>query len=243
METKKMTNTFAAAEVNRLELRVSASDVEVKEAAASGEIRVEAEHLDQGHYVCEVRDGKLVVSHKFKKAGMISLMNQETVHITLYMPAGMSFEHIVLEAGAGNVKMEEVPISCKEMSAEIGAGKWRAAKLSVTEKLSVQIGAGKVKLKEITVGSLSVDCGVGKSAYKGRVNRDITVNCGVGSCNFQLDNKETDFNYKLSCALGSIRLNGNKIGGLGSEKIYSDKKALGTAVLECGLGSIELNTV
>ena len=47
METK--TNTFAADEVKRLELRVAAADVEIKEAA-SREIRVDAEHTEEGQY-------------------------------------------------------------------------------------------------------------------------------------------------------------------------------------------------
>lgn len=97
-------------------------------------------------------------------------------------------------------------------------------------------------MKEITAGSLSVDCGVGESVYQGRVNGDLKVNCGVGSCKFELDNKESDFKYKLSCALGSIRLNGNKISCLGTQKIQSNGEALGKAVLECGLGSIALRT-
>ncbi len=110
------------------------------------------------------------------------------------------------------------------------------------KKLKVEIGAGKAKMKEITAGSLSVDCGVGESVYQGRVNGDLKVNCGVGSCKFELDNKESDFKYKLSCALGSIRLNGNKISCLGTQKIQSNGEALGKAVLECGLGSIALRT-
>ena len=48
---------------------------------------------------------------------------------------------------------------------------------------------------------------------------------------------------KLFCALGSIQLNGSKIGCLGTQKIHSDGKALGKAVLDCGLGSIEVDTL
>ncbi|MDE6364481.1 MAG: DUF4097 domain-containing protein [Lachnospiraceae bacterium] len=243
METKMKikTNTFAADEVNRLELRLAAADVEIKEAVGR-EIRVEAENLSEERYRCELRDGVLVVHYQFKNA-LINLPNQQTVHITLYIPSGMFFESIVLEAGAGKVGMEEVPLSCQKLNAEIGAGKWKAARLSVQKRLSVEIGAGKVKMKDVTAGSLSVHCGVGESVYRGRVNGELKVSCGVGSCKFQLENKECDFDYKLSCALGNIRLNGNKSGCLGNQKISSNGKVLGKAVLECGLGSIELDTL
>ncbi len=53
METKTKTdiktNTFAADAVKRLELRIVAAGVEVKEAAA-GEIRIEAENVEEGQY-------------------------------------------------------------------------------------------------------------------------------------------------------------------------------------------------
>lgn len=244
METKTKTdiktNTFAADDVKCLELRIAAAGVEVKEAAA-GEIRIEAENVEEGQYDCGVTEGTLAVHYQFKNA-LINLPNKQTVHITLYIPSGMFFENIVLDAGAGEVKMEEVPLSCQKLNVQIGAGKWKAAKLSVQKKLKVEIGAGKAKMKEITAGSLSVDCGVGESVYQGHVNGDLKVNCGVGSCKFELDNKESDFKYKLSCALGSIRLNGNKISCLGTQKIQSNGEALGKAVLECGLGSIALRT-
>lgn len=239
METK--TNTFAADEVKRLELRVAAADVEIKEAA-SRKIRVDAEHTEEGQYCCELRDGTLVVHYQLRNA-LINLSSHPTVRITLYIPSGMFFASIVLEAGAGKVRMEEVPLSCEKLNADIGAGKWKAAGLLVQKKLDVEIGAGKAKMTDVTAGSLNVHCGVGKSVYKGRVNGDLKVSCGVGSCKFRLENKESDFDYKLSCALGSIQLNGSKIGCLGTQKIHSDGKALGKAVLDCGLGSIEVDTL
>ena len=239
METK--TNTFVADEVKCLELRVAAASVEIKEAA-SGEIRVVAENTEEGQYRCELRDGTLVVQYQFRNA-LINLPSHPTVHIILYIPLGMFFTDIVLEAGAGKVRMEEVPLSCEKLNADIGAGKWKAAGLLVQKKLDVEIGAGKAKMTEVTAGSLNVRCGVGKSIYKGRVNGDLKVSCGVGSCKFRLENKESNFDYKLSCALGSIQLNGSKIGCLGTQKIHSNEKVLGKAVLDCGLGSIEVDTL
>ncbi|MDE6055901.1 MAG: hypothetical protein K2G55_19585, partial [Lachnospiraceae bacterium] len=94
----------------------------------------------------------------------------------------------------------------------------------------------------VTAGRLNVECGVGSSVYKGRVNGDIRVNCGVGSCSFQLDNKESDFNYDVSCAVGSVKINDNRLKSFASKKSYKNDLALGTAVFECGLGSIEFRT-
>ena len=77
----------------------------------------------------------------------------------------------------------------------------RAAGLQVSGRLDLQVGAGEVKMKTATVGTLNLECGVGACVYRGCVNEDIKVDCGVGSCKFELDNKESDFNYDVSCAL------------------------------------------
>lgn len=91
METKTKTdiktNTFAADDVKCLELRIAAAGVEVKEAAA-GEIRIEAENVEEGQYDCGVTEGTLAVHYQFKNA-LINLPNKQIVHITLYIPSGM----------------------------------------------------------------------------------------------------------------------------------------------------------
>ncbi len=93
------------------------------------------------------------------------------------------------------------------------------------KKLKVEIGAGKAKDEgdHSRQPQRRLRCGR-EVSIRGRVNGDLKVNCGVGSCKFELDNKESDFKYKLSCALGSIRLNGNKISCLGTQKRNTVKR-------------------
>ncbi|MDE7273262.1 MAG: DUF4097 domain-containing protein, partial [Lachnospiraceae bacterium] len=238
MGTEVSVNTFAVSDVKDLEIRIAAADVRTKEAAGE-EIRVEAKNLRDGRYTCEQNGGKLVVAHEIEGIGNFHRWNDET-QIVLYLPEGMRLDSIVLEIGAGEVRMDAGSISCSDMDVEIGAGKWKAANLSVSGELNVKIGAGKAKMKRVTAGSVNIECGVGSSVYKGRIGGDIRVGCGVGSCSFQLENKEGDFNYDVSCAMGSVTINNNKIRSFASRKRYKSETALGTAVLECGLGSIEM---
>lgn len=241
METEMKVNTFAAEEVKSLKMHVAAAKVRT-EAAADGEIRVEARNLHDGRYVCELQSGKLVIAYKLEGIMHIPRFAKEETEIRLYMPSSLVLDHVVLEIGAGEMRMEEVPISCSKMKVEIGAGKWKAAQLLVSDGLKVEIGAGKAKMKGVTAGRVNIGCGVGSCVYKGRINGDVRVDCGVGSCDFQLENKESDFNYDVSCAVGSININGKKIKSVTARNTCKSEKALGTAVLECGLGSIEWRT-
>lgn len=241
MEKEVRVDTFAADDVKNLDLRIAAAAVRTEEAAGR-EIRVEARNLQGGRYTCELRSGKLVIVYKMEGVIHLHRLGQEETEILIYLPANLSLGHVTLEIGAGSMCMDAVSISCDNMEVEIGAGKWKAAHLSVSDSLNVEIGAGKAKMRGITAGRLNIECGVGSSVYKGRVDGDIKVNCGVGSCGFQLENKESDFNYDVSCAVGSIKINGSKLKSFASKKSFRSESALGTAVLECGLGSIEFRT-
>ena len=240
METKK--NTFMPDTIKNLEIRVAVANVQIKRSEDTL-IRVEAANLQDMDYICEVRNQKLVVLYGVEGKKHLINFNWKEAQIVLYFPKGKTFEHVALEIGAGNMDTKEVPVLCNEMEAEIGAGKWRAARLQVSGRLDLQVGAGEVKMKAATVGTLNLECGVGSCIYRGYIIQDIKVDCGVGSGKVQLDNKESDFNYDVSCALGNVRINKSGIRCLGSKKIYSDRKAKGTVTLKCGLGNIELDTI
>lgn len=241
MDKKMCKDAFFADDVKRLALRIATATVRTEETAG-GEIRVEARNLEEDRYTCELRSGKLVVAYKTDGIVNLPRFGGDQAEIVLYLPAGLSLEDVVLEIGAGSMVLDTVPFSCASMDVEIGAGKWKAAHVSVAGRLNVEIGAGKAKMKDVTAGSLNIDCGVGSSVYKGRVNGDINADCGVGSCRFQLANKESDFNYDVSCAMGSVTINGNRLRSFASRKTCKNDSALGTAVFECGLGSIEVRT-
>lgn len=240
METKK--NTFMPEMIKNLEIRVVVANVQIK-CSEDALIHVEAENLQELDYTCEMRDQKLVVLYGVEGKKHLVNFNWKEAQIVLYFPKGKVFEHIALEIGAGNMSMKEIPVLCNEMETEIGAGKWRVARLQVLGRLNLQVGAGEVKMKAAAVGTLNLECGVGSCIYRGCVTEDIKVDCGVGSCKFELDNNESDFNYDVCCALGNVRINKSSIRCLGSKKIYSDRKAKGTATLKCGLGNIELDTI
>lgn len=237
METGMKVDTFAAEDVKNLKMDIAAAKVRA-EVAADGEIRVEAKNLHDGKYTCELQSGKLVITYRLK--GMMHI--HRTGEIILYLPADLVLDHVSLEIGAGNMCMEGVPIICSKMKVEIGAGKWKAERLTVSEKLKVEIGAGKAKMKSVTAGRVNIDCGAGTCIYKGRINGDIKVGCGVGTCSFQLENRESDFNYDISCAMGSVMINRNKIKSFATQRTYKNENALGTAELECGIGSIVWST-
>ena len=50
------------------------------------------------------------------------------------------------------------------------------------------------------------------------------------------------FAMQSAALLGKVRVNDNKISAFGTGKMQTGKGTLGTVVLECGMGNIEVET-
>lgn len=110
----------------------------------------------------------------------------------------------------------------------------------VFEKIDLNMGAAYCVAEDITTDKLEIDAGVGSIQYTGRVNGDMEVEAGIGDVRVTLQGKETDFNYKLKCGVGSIQVGSNSYSSLGMEHSM-DNQAGRSMDLECGVGSIEVN--
>jgi hypothetical protein len=244
MEQEKRIDMFAVDQVADLLISASCANIAFQETSGS-EIRVEAEELENGRYFCTLKGKRLEISYDIHKMVFVNI-HRKNAKITVYLPKEQimnhKFENVKFVIGAGDLSIKNIPFSCKSLNAEIGAGKWEAKLLAVSERLYIEIGAGSVKMKKTTAGSLEVDCGAGNCVYKGRVNGNIKINCGVGNCKLYLENEESDFRYAVSSALGKVRVNDNKISAFGTGKMQTGKGTLGTVVLECGMGNIEVET-
>lgn len=236
MNSEKMINIFETDMVKNLEVEAACANVFFTKSL-DGQIHVEAEETGRGRYRCEVREETLAVTYEIPKK-LIAFHSDPTARIWIFLPAELVLEQVVLEIGAGNMKIEKVPLSCRNMSVEVGAGKWEAEQLLVSGKFAIKIGAGNAEAKQVDAGTLNIDCGVGDCTYEGSIHGDITVNCGVGNCKLNLDNEESDFSYDISCALGNVSVNGNKVRCIGSQNISTGGNPQGKAVLECGIGNI-----
>lgn len=210
---------FETAEVKNLEIKSACADFRILEAS-DDKISVLAERVEDGLYFCKNANGTLQIHYDVKRR-MIDHRNHNHPQIDVYLPAGMIFSNVNLEMGVGSLAAENIQIG---------------------EKLTVDIGAGEVKLERVTAKEVVAECGVGKFSMRGSVGGNMTVNCGLGECGIQLDGKENDYNYDISCALGKININGNSGGHFASTKRMMNTNVIGTIKLECGLGTIKLET-
>ena len=228
--------------VERLKLEIGYANLTI--GAADGEeiiVRLDAEDNDS-NYKCSLKENhKLHVAYEAHKVNHIERKTEN--NIAVLIPKQKSFQKVKIRLGAGETVIEEGVLSSEKLSLEVGAAKLDSGAICVHNTMEVEVGAGKVKLESLEAGAANIQCGVGKLYMSGNVHSNLNVDCGVGTVDVDLDAKEQDYNYEVSCALGKVELNHSSIGRGISNKSVSHADSVGTVTLNCGLGKIAVNTL
>ena len=209
--------TFLAEEIKDIRIKIGAANLILQKTEDLDELKVILSKGKQKYYNITQKENKLNIIYNKNKRGS----REEIDEIIVRIPENKQFEN---------------------MSVSIGAGKLTAENITVMERLELEVGAGNASLCDIQAEDVSIECGVGKCDYEGRIKHNLTVECGVGQVKLALDAKESDYNYKVSCALGKVKMNDHAIGTFISEKTIQNPDAKGTVALECGLGTIDIKT-
>ena len=108
------------------------------------------------------------------------------------------------------------------------------------DKISVDIGAAECQFSQIHTHKLDIDTGVGAVTFTGTVAGDVELETGVGDVTLNLANPEQDYNYRIECGVGTIRVGGSSYTML-SHETHINNNAPYSMELECGVGSITVN--
>ena len=156
--------------------------------------------------------------------------------IRLYLPAGYDWKEVMLEVGAGSIRVESLQAQSAKL--QTGVGKMEAEGVNATQ-LELMAGAGEISLRNVDTVRLKAEVGVGTITVQGNVQETVEANCAVGKIKLMLAGQETDFNYELSGVIGSIALAGMRY----DEKIEEKKINNGAKKwmdLDCSVGNIEI---
>lgn len=234
---------FSVEEIKELVVETGAAEVKLLASEDEASVKVVLVSGKEEEFHAEMEENRLeVVYEKHGKQHIVNCSGkQELAGIMLYLPAGFHVEAAKMSVAAGNMKIEQGALAAEKLQMEVGAGKLKAENI-VTGKLKLEVGAGKVKLKNMHVKELSIECGVGECHYEGILDGNANVGCGVGTVELELLAQESDYNYKVSCALGKVQINENNIGSFASDRTIEHADARGNIKMDCGLGKIKVKT-
>ncbi len=162
--------------------------------------------------ICKVKDNTLMIKEESR------LGIGEDLKLELYLPRKM-WKEIDLELGAGSAAIEK--LQAEEIAIELGAGEMEIGSLHFTDSADLQVGAG-----ELNVGLCD--------------GKELSLECGIGSMTVILAGRETDYNYRLECGIGTISLQGQAFSGMGRESSVNNQ-AVKQVQAECGMGEIVID--
>lgn len=108
------------------------------------------------------------------------------------------------------------------------------------DKLSLDMGTAECEIWGVSASKLDFDTGVGSVIFNGSLEGDADLETGVGSITLNLDSSERDYNYKVECGVGVIKIGGSEYTMMSSDKRIDNQSSY-TMDLECGVGDITIN--
>ena len=106
--------------------------------------------------------------------------------------------------------------------------------------MELSVGGGSITATDITARILRLECGAGKIDFDGNVTESLDIDHSVGQTIVTLDGQESDFNYDIDYAVGSVHIGDREYSGIsGSDNI--DNKADKNITIDSAVGSLEIH--
>lgn len=131
-----------------------------------------------------------------------------------------------------------VPDNLEGISTSLGTGTLYMRDIR-TGELDISIGTGTADIQGFEAGEVSASAGTGSISLQGSVNSDLDLECGIGTIEFQDSGKMTDYNYSVSCGMGSIQIGDDeftKPAGKQNINNHAGKEM----DIECGMGTVNI---
>lgn len=242
-DTDEMVSKYAVSDIKKMDMDISAATLVITTGADAEHVIVTMENGDRRDFETEMDGNTLEIEYGNEHTTFWLVRqssNQNDAKIVIEIPAGMKLEKMNMEIGAVDVTIDATDMTCGELLLDVGAASIKINELIVTELLDVSVGAGSVEIGGGTYKKANIECGVGNFEMSGTVTNDLTVDCGMGNTILKLNGNEDDYNYMLSCGMGSLVVNDTKYTDIAGEHEVENDGAIGTIDLECGMGNLEL---
>lgn len=232
----EMETGYAVADIKKMDLDIGAAALIFKNGTDSEKVKVTLKNGKSRYYEVGMSGDTLEIEYDVDN----HLHHNNKAEIIVEMPAGMELNEMDLDIGAADVEINLDDVTCKKMKLDVGAANLIANEFHVTEMFDVSVGAGNVEIEGGTYEDVKIDCGVGNFELAGTVAGDMDADCGLGNMSLVLTGEKEDYNYKLTCGMGSIEIDGHTYSSISGSHKETNPGATAMINLDCGMGGIEV---
>ena len=235
--TESQTQSYQAADVQQLVLKLDVIDsLSVEESEDASVISVEMKNGYEKYFSTEQNGTMLKVSydcnrHNYKKGP----------EITVKVPKDCEALDMKLLVGVGDIRIKAATAQAGQLLASVGVGNIFAGGVSVANKTELESGMGNVVMEDITGARISAESGMGDASFSGYASEKIELESGMGDVDANLFGAEHEFQLELSSGIGDVKVNGEKVGSVGTD--YENDVKDGVKVeLTAGMGTVTVQT-
>ena len=224
--------SFPATDIRKLDLSIGAGEFVIfTKSVDDGKVDIFVTGAGECKYHVEE---KTLVVDGFHKSFGINIGG--TSKVVLEIPAGMSFEEVDAQIGAGIMDIEDMQTVILEAS--IGAGELNLENVKADD-FSAEIGAGQLMAEEMDILNAEIDVSMGECDYDGWIRGHLEAKCDMGNLELDLKGKQSEHNYKIQCSAGNIDLEDYQMVALAGEKVI-DNGAESEYEITCNMGNISV---
>ncbi len=138
-------------------------------------------------------------------------VSSEGVKVILSVPEGFVFDDVEIETGAAEVDADA--LSADVLKLNLGAGEVKIKNLTANSRADIDGGAGELTIDGGLLRNLELDMGVGALNLKSRIEGDSSLDYGVGETNLTLLGTREDYKIKIDKGIGEAKLEGENMRG------------------------------
>lgn len=186
--------------VNNIEsfkIDISNDDIEIKEGEKF-EIKTNDPNIKFYHENSNVKI-------KSDKTFSWHLSNSSRGTVVIYLPKEFNISELDLNLGAGKIYIDKIFV--KTLLMDLGAGTMVAREINVSEKATINGGAGNININSGTINNLNLKLGTGNSSIQCDLIGSNTLTTGVGKLNLDLNQSKDNYRFDINKGLGNIILN------------------------------------
>lgn len=220
-----------AADIKNLNLSTGIGYLELKQKDED-DGRIEVQIAGVGSCGYSVTDGTLYVDGFQGISKPLEKMNK----MVLSLPKGMTFQEILLETGAGEIKLSG--LQTEKLDAQVGAGVLELQNITA-DNVTAEIGAGSLEAENVKAQDAEIILNVGECIYKGIISGELQAECDMGNMEFTFKDSRLKHNFMASCGVGEIEIEGYGTLAIAGEKEI-DNEAESCYDITCNMGSVSM---
>ena len=105
---------------------------------------------------------------------------------------------------------------------------------------AVSSDTSTAKLSNLWIDHFDIEVGAGEVVAKNVSVQNLDVEAGVGEVDIEIAGAESDYSYDIECGIGEVIVGNRSFGGMGGSEKVTNLNAVNEMNIECGIGKVNV---